>query len=339
MKCRSFAAADRRVLVVRLGCVVVAGLSVANCGGQPQTAGGSRVDSKYGVAASPRVIEPGQPIPKGGGRQMVGKTYVVAGRSYTPRENPNYTAVGTASWYGDAFHGRLTANGEIFDKESLAAAHPTLPLPSYVRVTNLGNTRSMVVRVNDRGPYHGERVIDVSKRVAEALDFKRDGTARVKVDYVGRASLRGSDDRKLVATLRADGLPANLPGGSTAPVMVAGAFPAARREAEPRPIVLAAAQAPAARMQPASSLAPFEREDRGEGGRPVSGIPLPPERPFDLVGAPPARPGAAPVRAGRPLVAASIYYAAPAAPGMRFSRADPMGGLKPQRFVAFRAAL
>ncbi|MFY9684967.1 MAG: septal ring lytic transglycosylase RlpA family protein, partial [Pseudolabrys sp.] len=106
--------------------------------------------------------------------------------------------------------GRYTANGEIFDMTSISAAHPTLPLPSYVRVTNLANNRSIVVRVNDRGPYAGDRVIDVSVKTAQLLGFHGHGVARVKVDYVGRAPLTGSDDRKLIATLR-EGGPAQLP--------------------------------------------------------------------------------------------------------------------------------
>jgi rare lipoprotein A len=114
----------------------------------------------------------------------------------------NYSAVGMASWYGDDFHGRYTANGEIFDMHSISAAHPTLPLPSYVRVTNLSNSRSIVVRVNDRGPYARDRLIDVSVKTAELLGFYGHGVTRVKVEYVGRAPLQGSDDRKLVATLR-----------------------------------------------------------------------------------------------------------------------------------------
>ena len=127
-----------------------------------------------------------------------------------------------ASWYGDAFHGRRTANGEIYDKDSLSAAHPTMPLPSYARVTNLGNGHSIIVRVNDRGPYHGGRVMDVSSRVADVLDFKGAGTARVKVEYVGRAPLEGSDDVELLATLRIDGAPATLDGTpASRPVMVA----------------------------------------------------------------------------------------------------------------------
>ncbi len=200
--------------LIRLSVAVGAGLVVANCGQVAQQAGGG-IDPKYGVAASPRVVKDGEPVPKGGGRQMVGKPYTVAGKTYVPRENPRYAAEGLASWYGAAFHGRLTANGEVFDRESIAAAHPTMPLPSYARVTNLRNKRSMIVRINDRGPFHAGRVIDLSERAAQALDFHRAGTARVKVEYMGRASTRGSDDRKLLATLTTDGNPATFPGAAT----------------------------------------------------------------------------------------------------------------------------
>ncbi len=87
---------------------------------------------------------------------MIGKTYTVAGKRYTPYDKPvGYTAVGTASWYGEAFHGRRTANGEVYDRHGISAAHPTMPLPAYARVTNMLNNRSIIVRVNDRGPYHG----------------------------------------------------------------------------------------------------------------------------------------------------------------------------------------
>src|SRR6202000_946135 len=92
----------------------------------------------------------------------------------------------------------------------LTAAHPTLPMPSYARVTNLRNGKSLIVRVNDRGPYHGGRLIDVSNKAAELLDFKSNGPARFAVEYVGRAPLEGSDDRQLVATLRT-GTPAPSP--------------------------------------------------------------------------------------------------------------------------------
>ena len=144
----------------------------------------------------------------------------VAGRIYVPEEDVNYRAEGVASWYGDDFHGRLTANGEVFDMDSLTAAHPTLPMPCYARVTNLSNGKSLIVRVNDRGPYHGNRLIDVSNKAAELLEFKGNGVARVRVEYVGRAPLEGSDDRQLMATLRT-----GVPAPSPSMVRVASAQP------------------------------------------------------------------------------------------------------------------
>jgi rare lipoprotein A len=337
-----------------LAAVTVA-LFAANCGSQQKIASNGRtLDPKYGVYASPRVVEEGQPVPKGGGREMVGRPYQVAGRTYVPRETPGYSRVGLASWYGSAFHGRLTANGEIFDRHSIAAAHTTMPLPSYARVTNLENKRSIIVRVNDRGPYHANRVLDVSEGVAEALEFRRAGTARVRVDYVGRASTRGSDDRKLLATLRTDGAPAPFPG-ATAPIMLADAEPAPRREQafavlndearrDARPVVEAPAvearpmQAPL-RVSPRIDLA--GAEERAPAGRLVSGIPLPPERPFDLgtipnAGAPIAIAPIAQLPPRRPAVA-GMFYASPDAPTTTFKRDDPFRHLKPQRFVALKA--
>jgi rare lipoprotein A len=179
---------------------VAACLVLANCASSGKFAG--RVDPKYGVSTSPRVVAFGEPVPKGGGTYRIGKPYTVGGRVYVPEEDVNYRAEGLASWYGDDFHGRQTANGEVFDMGSLTAAHPTLPMPCYARVTNLGNGKSLIVRVNDRGPYAGNRLIDVSNRAAELLDFKGNGVARVRVEYVGPAPLEGSDDRQLVATLR-----------------------------------------------------------------------------------------------------------------------------------------
>lgn len=191
-----------RVLVLIAGCLALAACSNSQMAG--------KIDPRYGVAASARVVEPGQPVPKGGGVYRLGQPYTVAGRVYTPEENTNYSAVGMASWYGDDFHGRYTANGEVFDMHSISAAHPTLPLPSYVRVTNLVNNRSIVVRVNDRGPYARDRLIDVSVKTAELLGFHGHGVTRVKVEYVGRAPLQGSDDRKLIATLREGGSSASM---------------------------------------------------------------------------------------------------------------------------------
>jgi rare lipoprotein A len=196
------------ILLARSVAAVAACLVLANCASSGKFA--SRVDPKYGVSSSPRVVAMGEPVPKGGGTYRVGKPYMVAGRVYVPEEDPSYRAEGMASWYGDDFHGRLTANGEVFDMASLTAAHPTLPIPSYARVTNLSNGKSLIVRVNDRGPYHGNRLIDVSNKAAELLEFKGNGVARVRVEYVARAPLEGSDDRQLVATLRT-GVPAPSP--------------------------------------------------------------------------------------------------------------------------------
>src|SRR5260221_4021218 len=169
---------------------------------------------------SPRVVEGGEPVPKGGGAYRIGKPYTLNGRTYVPAENPRYRAEGVASWYGRDFHGRLTANGEVYDMHSLSAAHTTLPLPSYVRVTHLDNGRSLIVRVHDRCPYHRNRVIDLSIGTAKALDFYSRGLARVRVEFVGPAPLEGSDDTMLMATLR-EGSPAPAPSK----VMIAAAKP------------------------------------------------------------------------------------------------------------------
>ena len=240
-------------LFARLLGVAAAGLALANCSGGLS----GKVDPRYGVASSERVIEPGQPVPKGGGVYRVGKPYVVAGREYVPQEDVNYSAVGLASWYGDDFHGRYTANGEVFDMNSISAAHPTMPLPSYARVTNLANHRSIIVRVNDRGPYVGNRVIDLSVRTAKLLGFYGNGLARVKVDYVGRAPLAGSDDRKLEATLRE-------PGMAAPPIQVASAKDYAPTYFDNRPLTRMSAEVPA----------PPDRPYRlGEGARDVPAVP------------------------------------------------------------------
>jgi rare lipoprotein A len=124
-----------------------------------------------------------------GGIYKVGKPYKIAGEWYYPRENTKYDNIGIASWYGPKFQGRRTANGEIFDMNLLTAAHPTLPMPVMVQVTNLENGRSMKLRVNDRGPFKKNREIDLSRRAAEILGFKDKGTARVRVKYLQRAPL------------------------------------------------------------------------------------------------------------------------------------------------------
>ena len=231
--------AARLGLIGRIGAVGGCCIVLAHCGQSPS----GRLDPKYGVSSSPRLVALGEPVPKGGGTYRVGKPYVIGGRTYEPEENPNYSAEGLASWYGDDFHGRATANGEVFDMASISAAHSTLPIPSYARVTNLTNQKSIIVRVNDRGPYHANRVIDVSVRTAKLLGFYDNGVTRVRVDYVGRAALEGSDDTRLAATLRS-GTPA--PGPSELRI---------------------------------ASARPFLPQSAG----PVRGaVPVPPDRPFEL---------------------------------------------------------
>ena len=234
-----------RTRVARVAFSASIALLLANCGAVDKF--GARVDPRYGVASSPRIVDEDERAPRGGGVYRVGKPYQVAGRTYTPGHNPNYSNEGLASWYGGGFHGRRTANGEIFDMYSISAAHPTLPLPSYARVTNLANHRSIIVRINDRGPYAGNRVIDLSSKTADLLGYKGHGLARVRVEYVGPAPLEGSDDRRLLATLRT-GSPAPAPSS----VMVASATP----------------------FVPQMQMPLLEARD--------GLVPLPPERPFDV---------------------------------------------------------
>ena len=282
-------------------------------------------EGRYG-RASPRIVADDRPVPRGGGQYLVGRPYTIAGKRYFPSETPREAQTGMASYYGGAFHGRKTANGEVFDMTSISAAHPTMPLPSYARVTNTRNGRSMIVRVNDRGPYHGGRVLDVSQRVAEALDFRHQGTAQVRVEYVGRASLGGSDDRRLMATLRTDGQPAALDGALTAgPTLIAGNLPAAPPRPEPQRLALA----PEPRLiqnraatTPVNALTASAPENT-VAFAPTPGVlperaPLPPIRPFDLG----TIPGAGVPIAARP-VAAALYFAPPDRPMEQFNRRGP----------------
>jgi rare lipoprotein A len=340
-------------------------LTAANCSSPKVSSSGRTIDPKYGVAASPRVVGENDPVPKGGGRELVGRPYVIAGRTYVPRDNPaGYKREGLASWYGAAFHGRLTANGEIFDRYSLAAAHPTLPLPSYARVTNLQNNHSIIVRVNDRGPYHADRLMDVSQTVAEALDFRNAGTTRVRVEYVGRASIRGSDDAKLLATLRTDGRSTPLPGQAATMMADAGhvapqapraalAFksapgPGPSEEAEESAAPTMVAEKPAPRVAPillaAASPNPAEGRSAAAENRTVTLVPMPPERPFDFGTIPNA---ATPVRAPAPArlsqgsldrsTMAGLFFAGPDRPLSAFTAEGAFVHLRPQRFVPFRS--
>ena len=235
--------------IVRVGAVAVGCLALAHCSGPLSS------DTKY----SKRVVDDGEPVPKGGGSYRVGKPYNINGRTYYPAENPNYRVEGIASWYGPDFHGRLTANGEVYDMHGISAAHTTMPLPSYARVTNLENGRSIIVRVNDRGPYVSDRIIDLSIGTAKVLNFYGNGLARVRVEYVGRAPVEGSDDRMLMATLR-DGSPAPAPSK----VMIASAKPFISNLGDPplppeRPFTLGSASSRAAPAPAASEVTSANR--------------------------------------------------------------------------------
>jgi rare lipoprotein A len=274
--------ATRLGAIARVGALAVGCLVLAHCSGP---FGGK--EAKY----SPRVVDDGEPVPKGGGRYSVGKPYNINGRTYIPTENPNFRIEGIASWYGPDFHGRLTANGEVYDMHGISAAHTTMPLPSYARVTNLDNGRSIIVRVNDRGPYARNRVIDLSIGTAKALDFYGHGLARVRVEYVGPAPIEGSDDRMLLATLR-DGSPAPAPSK----VMLASARPFLANSAagndpplpSERPFTLGSASTRVAAQPPASEVTSVSRpqtrsvvrspgaqvaESRAESPRPTGSAP------------------------------------------------------------------
>jgi rare lipoprotein A len=155
---------------------------------------------EFGVGVSPRVTKAKYP-PRGGGRVMPSKPYEVRNVTYQPVAGPGYVERGKASWYGQDFHGRRTANGEIFGAYYMTAASPVLPIPSYARVTNLDNGRSVMVRINDRGPYMSGRIIDMSYQAAEALGYRAKGSANVEVRYVGPAPLNGDDNKMLMASL------------------------------------------------------------------------------------------------------------------------------------------
>lgn len=150
------------------------------------------------------------------GAYKVGNPYIIDGQEYRPQENFNYTETGIASWYGPGFHGETTANGEKFDTNELTAAHRTLQMPSLVRVTNLENGRSVVLRVNDRGPFSRGRIIDVSSKAADLLAFKGKGTARVRVETLAAESRQiaerakaGYDTRGYEVALNGNRQPSN----------------------------------------------------------------------------------------------------------------------------------
>ncbi len=182
-------------------------------------------------------------MPKGGGHYKVGKPYLVGGQWYTPREQPGYDATGIASWYGDDFHGRKTSNGELYDMNALTAAHPTLPMPSYAYVTNLDNGRTILLRINDRGPYVANRVIDLSRASARALGSEGRGLGHVRVRYAGPAPLNGYDGRERQFL-------ASQPWPTSSPAYASAASQTTRR---------------LQRAQPMQQLTPVARAPVGQG--------------------------------------------------------------------------
>ena len=198
--------ANSSSITLRAALAAFTALSLVACTSSETLESAAHINSKtkfssstYGVAASPRLTT-SKRVRKGGGRRQVGKPYKIRGKWYTPREEHGYDRKGKASWYGPNFHGRLTANGEIYDQYGLSAAHPTFPLPSYARVTNRDNGKSVIVRVNDRGPYHDGRIIDLSARAAKLLAYANKGIGNVRVEYIGQAPLHGQDESYLVAS-------------------------------------------------------------------------------------------------------------------------------------------
>jgi rare lipoprotein A len=205
------------------------------------------------------------------GVYKLGQPYQVDGRWYYPEYAPDYDRIGIASWYGEPFHGRVTANGEVFDRGVATAAHPTLPLPSLVRVVNLGNRRELTVRVNDRGPFVGDRIIDLSQEAARQLGFERQGTTRVRVQFIRLADARGDPPRPTLRHARApapgSGVDARrpaLPAVAPAPAPVAasavaqcrGEFIQVGAFAEPARAQRVAAEMHALQAMPVSLLTP-----------------------------------------------------------------------------------
>src|SRR5258708_27096712 len=189
--------------------LLVLALALAACSGtrHASNAGGSAGDTR------------------GRGIYKVGNPYQIDGAWYYPAEDWNYEETGIASWYGEAFHGKDTANGESFDLNAITAAHRTLPMPTIVQVTNLDNGRSLQVRVNDRGPYARGRIIALSRRSAQLLGCEGPGTAKVRVKILVPESIqaatlapRNGVDDKPAAALEAAPVPAPLPKSAPQPL-------------------------------------------------------------------------------------------------------------------------
>jgi rare lipoprotein A len=230
----------------RLVCFAALALSLAACGTAPSASNES--------------------VPPGGGKGIykVGQPYQIDGTWYYPAEDWNYNETGIASWYGEQFHGKYTANGEIFDLNQLTAAHRTLPMPTVVRVTNLENGRSIEVRVNDRGPYARGRIIDMSRRAAQLLGFEGQGTAKVRVQIDVPASIQ-------VASLAGRrGTEPAVAAAAVTPPLAAPVAPVAAVPLAPPPGVSVAANKPVLPPPPTppQNVPP-------QPGQPIADAPLP----------------------------------------------------------------
>lgn len=216
--------------LTRFALLLAVGFLLAACSG---------IGPRFSQTLAPRVPHP---------TYKIGSPYTVNGVTYYPHVDYAYDQTGLASWYGEAFEGQYTANGEIFDLNQVTAAHKTLPLPSIVEVINLQNNRALRVRVNDRGPFADGRIIDVSRRVAQLLGFERSGTAMVRVRVLKDESLQA-------AAAAEQGIVSNGSAFVTAPspTPVAAAAPAITAAASPPQETSAPPPVPQALSQPGLS--------------------------------------------------------------------------------------
>jgi rare lipoprotein A len=196
---------------------------LAACSTTPRN-GGRSAHSALPIEALNRIADSSS-------HQKVGEPYTISGRRYVPQREDSYDEVGTGSWYGPNFHGRPTANGEIFDQNLLTAAHTTLPIPSVVEVTNLENGRSIIVRLNDRGPFVDDRIIDLSRAAATQLGYQSRGLAQVRVRYLGPAIAANADP---YSGSRAPGIGAAPSRSSSVPLQAAAATSSAAALARPQ---------------------------------------------------------------------------------------------------------
>ncbi|MPY68515.1 MAG: septal ring lytic transglycosylase RlpA family protein [Alphaproteobacteria bacterium] len=201
-------------------------------------------ETKLAIHTAKRILPPDEEdVQKTPGVYKIGKPYPVQGVWYYPAVDYDYRETGIASWYGPDFHGKVTANGETFNMNEISAAHRTLPLPSVVRVVNLRNGRSLEVRLNDRGPFARNRIIDLSRRAAQLLGFEKNGTAPVRVEIL-------ADESRRIAALAQGGASTQLAAVPTTPVSVVSldgpAVPRDRRpEGAPPPRPVAKGPPPA----------------------------------------------------------------------------------------------